>query len=414
MLAPRVACRIACAVLACGVVLGCKRERATPAEPSPPALPTTTAAAEALVAAETRRPIVAARELDAARVVRAADEHPEAIVAGEAAIARWIEGALGPADRDAFVLFGGWHDAPGQIDAFRHLVGPGGARGLTLVAVELLRADGAWSGAPAEAQRGDGADLSAFLATGDRDAFARLAASHREADYVAWKLGFEPVALDLLTTARATGVPLRGCDMPAALQERSGLPPGELRHRLREIHCARSLPPAPRHVAMLWGDAHVAPEGLPRFLPAAAKVLVVHLVGRRLEPGALEVALAKELLVAEPALVPLDADEAALVLPDATLGAVVDRALTTAEPGIALEPGLRVTSPFKASVSVAGRRAEVSASGTSLAVPPGDHAYLLAGAGPRVVGALRIAPGHRVELALEGTGQVTYVDRGPR
>ena len=146
---------------------------------------------------------------------------------------------------------------------------------------------------------GDGALLDAYLVRGDVEAFAGLARRHRDADYAAWKLGYEFTVLDLLIAARAGGLRFRGCDMPAALQERSRASQGpSLRHRLREIHCVHSLPPSggkPRRAALLWGDAHLGADGLRRFLPPAAAVLSVHLVGKRLEPGALEIALAKEL-----------------------------------------------------------------------------------------------------------------------
>jgi hypothetical protein len=384
-----------------------------------PELPATPEAAEELVRRETARPVAAERAGDAGAILAAVAARPAAVVAGDGAVTRWIQAVLDRAPGDAYVLFGTWHDAPGQIDAFRRLAGPGGLRGIDLVAVELFRADGAWGGAPLEIQRGDGAAIEAYLASGDREAFAGLARSHRDADYAAWKLGYEPAVLDLLVEARATGVRLLGCDMPRALQEKIGAPPGDLRNRLREIHCLRSLPPAPggkpRHAALLWGEAHVQPDGLRRFLPPAAAVLSLHVFGRRMEAGPAETALAKELAVVEPALVPLGPDDAALLLPDATLGGHVDRVLAGAEQGEAVQPGLVVRAEEAGTIFVGGRSVPVGPEAVTVALPEGDHPYVLASGGRRAVGAIRMMAGHRVELGFDPrSGLVGYVDRAPR
>jgi hypothetical protein len=331
-------------------------------------------------------------------------------------VTRWIQARLDRAGGDAYVIAGTWHDAPGQIEAFRRLVGPGGLSEITVVAVELFRAGGAWPGVAADLQRGDGAAITAYAARGDRAAFAALAREHRDVDYVAWKLGYEGTVLDLLVNARATGVPLAGCDMPVALQERSGAPPGELRHRLREIHCLRSLPPGrPRRAALLWGDAHLRPEGLIRFLPPEAAVIAIHLVGRRQSSALLENTLAAVLTVADPALVPLGPDEAALLLPDATLGAQVDRVLADAEPGAPLVPGLAVRAEAPGTIVVGERSVPVGGAEAVIALPEGDHTYVLKGGDRRVVGAVRMAAGHRVELGIDpGSRSVSYTERARR
>ena len=382
-----------------------------PAAPAFPPRPTTPAAAADLVARETLRTPGPAREVGAAEILAAIAARPGAVVAGDGPVTRWIQAFLDRAPGAAYLLFGTWHDAPGQIESFRRRVGPGGLRGLTVVAVELFRADGAWGGAPAELQRGDGAAIDAYVAHGDLEAFAGLARSHRGVDYVAWKLGYEATVLDLLVNARATGVRFLGCDMPAGLQEKTGAPPGEVRHRLREIHCLRSLPPTPggrpRRAALLWGDAHVKAEGLIRFVPPAAAALSIHLVGRRLEPGPMEAALAKELSVVEPALVPLGPDEAALILPDATLGARVDRVLTGPEAGEAVAPGLAVRAEVPGVLVVGERSVPVGPEAVVIPLPEGEHAYVYVGGGRRVVGALRLDRGHRVELSFDPRSGLT-------
>jgi hypothetical protein len=378
-----------------------------------PALPDTSAAAAALVARETRRPIDAARDVGGPAILAAITANPDAVVAGDREVARWVRAFLdgAPLGEPAFVLVGTWHDAPGQIDAFRHLVGPGGAGAIDLVAVELFRADGAWLGASAEAQAGDGALLDAFVLRGDVAAFDALAASHRDVDYAAWKLGYVPHVLDLLVAARARGVRLRGCDMPSSLVPQAL--DADLKLRVREIHCAKSLEAmGARRVALLWGDAHLRPEGLRRFLPKTARVLVVHLVGERLEPGPVDQALARRLGVAEPLLVPLARDEAALILPDAHLGARVDRTLARASPGEAVTPGVSARAEGRGVLVIGARRVEVGPERVEIAVAPGDHTWVWTHDGRTVAGALRLEPGHRVELDLDAA-VVGYAERAP-
>jgi hypothetical protein len=379
-----------------------------------PEFPTTSAAIEDLVRRETRRPPKQSTPLSAESVRAAISERPNAIVAGDRAIVRWLQAFLDRAPRDAYLLVGNWHDAPGQIDAFRRLVGPAGVRGLDLVALEMFRAPSAWRGVPAALQQGDDAAIEAYVARGDRDAFLGLIRAHREADYVAWKLDYVPTVMDLLIQARATGVPLHGCDMPVALQEKAGVARGVSGLRLREIHCVKSLPAVPRgrprRAALLWGDAHLAPDGIGRFLPADAAVLSVHLLGARLEAGAVETALAKYVAVADPVLVPLGDDEAALLLPDAALGARVDRAVTTPEAGSPFVPGVAVVATERGSLLVGGRSAIVGPEGATVAIPEGEHAWIFTNQDQRTIGSLRLDAGHRLELAFHGR-DVVYVDR---
>jgi hypothetical protein len=379
-----------------------------------PALPRTPAELTALVAAETRRPPPpAGPALDAAALVAAAEARGLGLLpAGYPAIVRWIQAALDGGHPDGYLLFGTYHDAPGQLEAFRRLVGPGGIRGLHLVAAEQLRADGEWQGAPLEAQRGDGPLLDLWCTAGDRGAFARLAEHHRDGDYAAWKLGYEDAVLDLLVNARATSVRLVGCDMPAALQELSGAPPGELRNRLREIHCLRSLPITwPRRAALVWGDAHVQPGGLVRVLSPGASVLTLHAFGQRQGGGVVEPALGKQLAVLEPVLVPLGPDEAALLLPDDTLGGHVDRVLTSLDDGASLT-GLTATARRDGTLFVGTRSYPVGRAPVAVALEPGDHTYAYVTGGLRLVGAVRVVAGHRVDLDFDGEARlVSYVER---
>ena len=286
------------------------RASAAPA-PSFPELPLTPEAAAELVRRETVRPPASARDaahdggdphtpgpaghdVDAAAILAAVAARPGAVVAGEGPAARSNQGFL-DSGRGR------------RLRALRHLArrrparstrsgassGPGGCWGLNVVAVELFRADGAWAGAPIELSRGDGAAIDAYVAQGDPEAFAGLARSDRDAKTTlcAWKLGYEATVLDLPCQRARHGGPLPRLRHAARLQEKSGAP-GDLRLRLREIDCPRSLPPVPggrpRRAAMLWGEAHVKPDGLRRFLPLSAAALSLHVFGRRLSAGPVE------------------------------------------------------------------------------------------------------------------------------
>jgi hypothetical protein len=401
------------AALVAALAVACAERKPLPADGAGfPELPRTPEQAADLVAKETKRPPPAAEsEIDAAAIVAAVDRGLGALPAGHDAVVRWMQAALDRAPGDAYVLFGTWHDAPGHIDAFRRLVGPNGLRSLNVVAVEQLRADGAWRGAPAEAQRGDGELLDAWLARGDRAAFAALAERHREGDYAAWKLGYEPAVLDLLVNARATSVRLLGCDMPAKLQALAGAPAGEARNRLREIHCLRSLPSArPRRVALEWGDAHVRRSGLVRFVPQDATVLLIHAVGQRPGGGPLESALAKQIVVNDPVLVPLGSDEAALLLPDAILGGQIDRVLAPEDGAIAT--GVSAHAEIAGTLAIGGRTLTIGREPVSVPLAPGDHTYVFTAGGRRITGALRLAAGHSIELGFDPEARLTsYVER---
>lgn len=385
--------------------------------PSFPAFPATPAAARDLVARETKRAAEPDREVDAAAILAAIAARPGSVVAGEIPVARWIEARMRAAPKDAYLLVGTFHDSAGQIDAFRRLVGPLGVRGLSVVAVEQLRADGAWSGVPIEEQRGDGAAIDAYVAQGDAEAFAALARGHRDSDYAAWKLGYEANVLDLLVNARATRVTFLGCDLPRPLQERLKDSPAEIRNRVREIHCLHALPPAPgdrpRRAALLWGMAHVRRDGLRRFLPPEARVLALHVFGRRLAAGAVESGLGKALIVNDVALVPLGEDEAALLLPDEILGGKVDRVLTAEGAGSA---GVFVRSEIDGVVSFGSREPEVTKVGRAevqIPLPPGEHTYVLSAGDLRVLGAVRVEEGARVELGFDPKGRGTsLMERG--
>jgi hypothetical protein len=367
------------------------------------------------------------------------------VVLGANATRDWVQGFADRAaarGHDATLLYGTFHDSAGQIDAFRRLIGPGGLRGLTAVTLEQFRATGAWQGVPADAQRGDDADLAAYVEQGETAAFDRLARRHRASDYAAWKLGYEPSVLELLVTGRAMfdagrGPSILGCDMPTDTRELLGGVTLETKEGLRELHCLRATADAARarahgraplqRVAMLWGAAHA--RTFRRFVPASSEVLTLYVVGFRGGEGTLEATLATELALADPLLVPLNdrADVAVLLYPDDRLGAVVDR-VHESEARQGAPPVSRGTSRVvveastPAHVVIGGRSLELSTSPdapsavATVDVPVGgDHRYSVLAAGVRFAGAAHVAEGAELTLRFDpATRSIDATERGGR
>ncbi len=389
-----------------------------PARRAWPALPRSRAAAEALVHARTRRTPGAAPSLEPTALLARLDAAP--LVAGEAEVRRWLLARLARAGaRDAYLLWGTYHDSGGQLEAFRRLLGP--EHGLTHVVVEQLDADGAWADLPAAEQRGDTAAITAYLRRGDEHAWQALAAKQWREDYTAWKYGYLSQVMDLLVAARAVGVPLLGCDLPRPLQNLADRA-GSTLYRVRELHCLLALEDAldvartrpPRRLALLWGQDHVKPHGLRRFLPPGDLVVSVYLVGQRPGPLTPEAQLAKRLVVNDPLLFPLDAaaEELALLLPGRPLGGEVDRSREWLEdpalgrPGVAL---LRVESTRPGTLHLRGRMTPIGPAARELELPPGPAAYLAVVGGLRIAGVLSLAPGGRTELVLDAQRRTTRV-----
>ena len=364
-----------------------------------------------MIAGATRREVPPVeRELDAARIldaVRAASF--SGLVAGHDAIARRLDALLAKAEGDAYLLVGVFHDSGAQIDAFRSLVGPSGVAKPSLVAVEQLDGTGAWEGAAGLDQRGDDELLARYLGTGDGAALAELAAAQREHDYAAWKFGYVPAVMDLAVTARAAAVPLVGCDMPASLEEASHADreSGALSH-LRELHClhvvdaalARRASASPRRIAMLWGQAHVRPSGLARFLPPEALVLGVQIFGARGGDWTIESALAKKLALEAPVLVPLEERAFALLLPDERSRVEIDwvrRHRAEGDSGAPLEA--RSTSP--GTLFLDGHPTSIGTSSVRLELTPGEHTYAFEAGGVVTIGTVSRDERSRVELAFD-------------
>lgn len=309
--------------------------------------------------------------------------------------------SIGAALRDhRAVLVGVHHDAGEHVRVFGRLFGPSGTADDRLWAVELFDADGHWLGLPAAEQAGDDEALAGLRERGSNDAVRALRERLALGAYTAWKYDYLEDVLDLALVARGSGRALIGCDVPAGLSERLDRLGEPLRLRVREIHCALAIEHATRErpsarVALLWGDAHLAPEGLARFLPDVPAR--VHLVGGRASDAGVEPALAERLALTDPVLVPLGARRFVLLLPDARSRARGDRSRVPLE---APEPRSRVTASATArsELRVGAVRLELGDDDRNVEVPPGVHAFVLRSGPSRIAGALAIDPGGSAEL----------------
>jgi len=377
---------------------------AAPATPWPE-LPTNAEGARALVSEHTLRPPRAEPPLGVEQLLvglRSAAERSE-LVAGLDAIAARLSRRAKDANakgRTSFVLFGTFHDAPAQIAAFRKLTGPLGY-GPTDAALEQLHAPGRWRGVEAGAQIGDEAVLTA---EGGRAALDALVASQRDHNHTAWKYDYLEELPALATTLRATGVALRGCDLPSAVQDRVRPLGDAALLDLRELHCALSLAESPRgaasRVAVLWGASHVGADRAQRFLPANADVVEIHVFGGRPAGDGAEAELSRKLRLAEPVLFPVEGrDRFALILAEGALGARVDRARTQPGAGDAEKLGkLVITSESPVELVVSGKRFAAGAQ----PLPPGAHGYVaVPKSGPLLAGAVPMPEHGFVELDLD-------------
>ena len=324
------------------------------------------------------------------------------------ALSQQLGGPPHPGSRGV-LLVGCYHDSGGQIAAFRRLIGYDGVPGITAVVLEQLRATGRWRGVSNDVQTGDDALLGAFLESGDRGAFDRLRRSQRTGDYTAWRYGYIDEVMDLVASSRAMGVPVLGCDMPRDLQPLTGVSSGEDLDRLREIHCLAALrcsvPDAGRsRVAMLWGQEHVMPHGVPRFLEPGDVAVSLLLFGSRPGSGTVESDLARDVVIDEPVLLAdlgrplLDV----LLLPDGLMGGRVERSRAMAEPGEVPDDRIElvVRSDLDGTFSFGDRILVVGPEPVTDVLPGLPVTYVFHGGGKTVVGRIEHWGAGRVELDL--------------
>lgn len=337
------------------------------------------AAARELISSETHE-VGNARALDADTLTRAIDRaaRSDRLVVGWGPIAE----ALAPY---RVIVFGVKHDARAQHAAFRRLFGP--LRPARSLVLEVFDADGDWRGLDDGSRRGDDDALARYLGGGEESALAELRGRLARGAYTAWKYAYVDEVIALLVAARGLGREVRGCDAPPPLQARMEGWVEESRLRMRELHCARAIERVEGDVAVLIGDAHALPEGLPRFVPDAASV---HVVGGRESDAGVEPALAEHIRVVDPVLVPLDARGYALLLPGPHLGAAIVRSRVRER-----QPGLRLDDGIEAWVD--GERA-------GGALDAGDHAIVIDAAERRWILGLTSEAGDGARLRVDASG----------
>lgn len=398
-----------------------------------PQWPTTTAELTALLRTHAQRPLakdhlvgLTARGL-LQTLVKAQQQGQ--LSAGWQAISGALQAlAHGPSERaPVYYLFGSFHDAGGQVAAFRRLVGPGGLGDLSSVPLEIvaeqLDARGQWRGLAATEQQGDDALLSAYRRDGSARSYAALRARQRKLDYTAWKYRYLHEVLGLAVDARASGRVLYPCDMPRALQARArkiadAKVAGQLL-RLRELHCLTALRArlrrtrraTPERVAMLWGQDHVGPHAVQRLLPPRARAIAIYLFGHRPGPHGLEGTLATRLALTHPVLVPLDGLAAqskaryrqfALLLPGRRLAAHWNQ---TRDPGSARadrqRTPLRVLSERAAELLLPGKGHRLTAGRARWLAMPEPRTFVLRATSGLIVGSLELAAEGQLELDID-------------
>ncbi len=375
-------------------------EDAAPPESSAPALAAwpafPTGDAKSTIDAATRRPIPTriGGGLDTASVLKAAIERGSA-VAGWNAIDAWIGARVKASDgagRSHWVLWGTRHDSALPIDAFRRLIAPTSSVAWTRAGVEQLRADGHWIGVAPEEQKGDDASIALWQLNGARSGLDEIIASQKRDDYAAWKLGYIDSVVDLVIAARATNRPVAGCDMPVPLQKRATAD-AENMLRLRELHCAlatkRHLEQVkpPHHIAMLWGENHVGPDGFMRFLDPDIDVTAIRVATK-----------VEGFDVIDPILVPPsspDAD-ALVVLADPNAARHLDRIRVKEK---ATESTFASAKPIE--VRVDARAISVTTSPRAEKLDAGDHLLAIVRGDRTMVAALPLAKDESVTLKLE-------------
>jgi hypothetical protein len=328
-------------------------------------LPATDAAARSILEGASTRAPVAAAPLDASRIAIAIREGIErdSIVIGEPAIAHELDSM--EAD---FLLFGVWHDSGAQIEIVRRVTSMLSEAPADF-AVELVEAPQLYEGF--ETSR-EAALLSDYLFSGSQASLEGLRAELETRNYTAWKYGYVAEILDLAIDARAGGRRMIGCDVTRDVMRAIERFEPDTRLRFRELHCARTIASRLREserMVLIYGDAHVSGEGLPRFLPEAASVGIVHVIGGRIGEAGVEPELGRSIGITEPILVSLGA-ELALVIPDRHLGVPIDRRRESASG----DPGVLVSSDRPVELVLAGRTRSLGESPLALPLEPGSHA----------------------------------------
>ncbi|MCB9556778.1 MAG: hypothetical protein H6707_11795 [Deltaproteobacteria bacterium] len=196
-------------------------------------------------------------------------------------LARAISAARS-AGRDVYLLWGSFHDAPAQIAGLAWLLSP--ACGLRIDAAAIEQFDAAWFDGRRMIEGDDAllADLAQPVRR--RAALARLIARQKKKNYTGWKYDYLDQIAEVLAMAIASNVPLVGCDLPLKPQRRLAKLDPDAVDAMRELHCVGNLSRrAGRHgvFLMAWGESHLPPAGVSRFLPPTATVIALRTRGGR-------------------------------------------------------------------------------------------------------------------------------------
>jgi hypothetical protein len=315
-----------------------------------------------------------------------------------------------PPNKQAFLLWGIYHDANLQLAAFLRLLGAGGLEQVTDVIVEPFHANGYWKGIPLSEQYGDNVLLQDVIKRASSRSLFRFRVNQTRDNYTGWKYHQLHMFGDLLLLVKARGRKVFGCDMPARLQRRISFRGDEVL-RLRELHCVLGnslLSTKPRQTVVFWGQAHIGSDGFPRFLPPSAMVTSVYVFGGRSARAVVENKLQKRLALTVPILVKLKSagrlKRYALVLPGHLLGTSSTQAgmQTTQRPAYRLH----VSGDFER-FHINSR---VYTKSANIRLPAGDYAFRVKYKGQTrsVVGGVRVMKQGFVNIVLYDSVHIEY------
>jgi len=352
------------------------------------------------------QPVLTAERV--AEHVRVRTQAGETRVGWPAIVAYFQERVDAHPDRPFYLLWGNYHDAPAQIAALARVIGPLGVDAPWLLVAEPFAATGRWVDLSPECQRGDELLLAEFRHTGSRDSLQAIYADQHEENHTAWRYGVLDAMVDLVVTARASRVPILGCDLPTCVRERLWDVTDDESMRTRELHCAMALrrtlgaKHSPERVAMLWGLSHVHPDGVSRFLPRDADVVSVQVIGGRQSDTSVGSAVAHRHGFSEPVLLPLE--EPILLLPDRWSFArrVRKRDGAVTPPGLAGHVYAFSTTPGE--LIFPGGRVRLDIDSTRVPVQTTGHlpfVFVTADRKLTLVGGLELAEGSWAEIEIE-------------
>ena len=162
----------------------------------------------------------------------------------------------------------------------------------------------------------------------------------------------------------------------------------------------------------------MAKSAIRRFLPSAAKIVVVRVLGQRHGHDSPMRGMAGRLVLDDPLLVSRDeqGNELVLLLPDEHTRGDVDRVRSvspasggTAETA-AKDAVVRVRADQNGTVALGPASGAVGGLANLLRVPPGDHTYVYSTGTVMVAGGLTVTAGAIVEHSFDSRRKTTRVE----